>query len=109
MPGRPINLDRKNALDLGLSTYIGAAHYRCGTRVRYVVPGNCVHCARVAAAEQRQTKKFLKQHAINEAEEMIARHDGVELDSLVPDGLDTDEMRAEADRLRFQAGIDELM
>lgn len=60
MSGRPINEDRQNAIALGLRTYTGAAHPKCGTTERYVSGGGCVHCARVKAAEQRDELKVLK-------------------------------------------------
>lgn len=101
--GRPRNTDRENAVDLGLLTYEGKPHFRCGTTTRYVVGAGCVHCARLIATEQREARKFLRRRSINEAEEMIARHDVV-LDSAPADGLDADDAEA-----RRQAAIDELM
>lgn len=113
MTGRPLNQDKQNALDLGLLTYEGKPHFRCGTTTRYVVGAGCVHCARVIATEQRQARKFLRQHAINEAEQKAREDDGVALDSIVPDGLeepDVPDVEAEDDAdARFQESIEELM
>lgn len=102
--GRPLNADRQRALDLGLLTYEGKSHFRCGTTTRYVVGAGCVHCARLIATEQRNARTYLKQHAINEAEQKVRDEDGVELDSTMDDGLDADDAEA-----RRQASIDELM
>lgn len=66
MSGRPINEDRQNAIALGLRTYTGAQHPKCGTTERYVSGGGCVHCARVKAAEQRDELKVLKAQAVNQ-------------------------------------------
>lgn len=104
MSGRPINEDRQNAIALELTTYTGAVHRKCGTDQRYVNGGGCIHCARLIATEQRDARKFLKQHAINEAEQKVRDNDGVALDSTMDDGLDADEAEA-----RRQASIDELM
>lgn len=60
MTGRQVNEDRQNAIALGLMTYIGKTHPRCGTNVRYVNGGGCVHCGRVVATEQRQARIYLK-------------------------------------------------
>jgi hypothetical protein len=65
MSGRPINADRQNAIELGLRTYMGAPHSKCGTTTRYASSGGCVHCARVTAAEQREELKVLKASAVN--------------------------------------------
>lgn len=111
MSGRPINEDRQNAIALGLKTYIGAKHVNCGTTERYVKGGGCVHCARIIATEQRDARKFLKQHAVNEAEEKVREEDGVTLDSGDGDGLDIDNRdETEDDRkARFEESIEDLM
>ena len=59
MSGRPINVDRQNAIALGYKTYTGSKHSKCGTTERYVSGGGCVHCARVIATEQREARKYL--------------------------------------------------
>lgn len=106
MSGRPINEDRQNAIALGLKTYIGAKHVNCGTTERYVKGGGCVHCARIIATEQRDARKFLKQHALKEAE----AQDDV-LDIVEGDGLDIDNRdETEDDRkARFEESIEDLM
>jgi len=88
MTGRPINEDRQNALALGLRTYTGSRHAKCGTYVRYVAGGGCVHCARIIATEQREARKYLQ----------------AQLDKPASDGLDSDDAEA-----RRQADIDSLM
>lgn len=113
MSGRPINIDRQNAIALELTTYTGAVHRKCGTNQRYVSGGGCIHCARLIATEQRDARKFLKQHAINEAEAKVREDDGIVLDIFAGDGLDTDEPDAQggdddADA-RFQESIEDLM
>lgn len=111
MTGRPINQDRQNAIALELTTYTGAVHRRCGTATRYVHGGGCVHCARMIAAEQRQTLAFLKKHAAEEAEEKVRAEDGVELDSVADDGLDADiDSRRDEDEVDpFEQSIEDLM
>lgn len=86
MSGRPVNEDRQNAIDLGLRTYTGAAHVKCGTTTRYVAGGGCVHCARVIASEQRDARKFLL------AQSALAQSS---LDKAPEDGLDAAERRRE--------------
>jgi len=90
--GRPANEDRQNALALGLPTYTGLPHARCGTRERYTKGGGCIHCARVLATEQREARKFLLQHR-------------TPLDSEPEPDVDT----PEAAEARRQADIDALM
>ena len=63
MSGRPINEDRQNAIDLGLRTYTGSKHSKCGTTQRYVSGGGCVHCARIIATEQREARNYLRRQA----------------------------------------------
>lgn len=106
MTGRPVNEDRQNAIDLGLKTYNGAKHARCGNTLRYVAGGGCVHCARIIATEQRDALKFLKRHAVNEAEEKVRTEDGVELDNVRDESYEEDADDAEA---RREADIDSLM
>jgi hypothetical protein len=60
MTGRPLNSDLQLARELGLLTYTGSAHARCGTTERYVKGGGCVHCARIIATEQREARKYLQ-------------------------------------------------
>jgi hypothetical protein len=107
MSGRPINEDLSLARFLGEKTYIGATHVRCGTAVRYVSGGGCVHCARVIATEQREALKYLQRaNAVNDAfidatEESDAAE--IEIDNRDDDGLDTDD-NVEA---RRRSGIDD--
>jgi hypothetical protein len=119
--GRPLNPDRQNAIDLGLKTYIGMTHPKCGTNVRYL-GGSCVHCGKVASAEQRETRKYLKQQAnvaavvaemvdrdidddvtAEDVEMMRIENAEIEIDNRSEDDLEDD---AEA---RRQASIDDLM
>lgn len=109
--GRPRNTDRENAVDLGLLTYEGKSHFRCGTTTRYVVGAGCVHCARLIATEQREARKFLRSQRAEEgvtitiddiSEENV--RDAFGLDTPTEDGLDADDAEA-----RRQAAIDELM
>ena len=60
--GRPINSDKSLAIFLSEKTYRGAIHRKCGTNVRYVSNGGCVHCARVLMTEQREALKYQKQY-----------------------------------------------
>ena len=60
--GRPINSDKSLAIFLSEKTYRGGIHRKCGTNVRYVSNGGCVHCARVIMTEQREALKYKKQH-----------------------------------------------
>lgn len=71
--GRPVNEDRQTAIDLGFKTYTGTPHSKCGTTERYVSGGGCVQCARAIATEQREARKYLRQHA-----EEFAAEGGVE-------------------------------
>jgi hypothetical protein len=105
MSGRPINEDRQNAISLGLKTYTGSKHSKCGTTERYVSGGSCVHCARVIAAEQRDARTFLRQHALDEELAKQQEQDGIALDNPEPMALEeTDD--AEARRLQ---AIEDLM
>ena len=116
MSGRPINKDRQLAIEFGFMTYTGLAHRRCGTTERYVKGGGCVHCARVIAEEQREARKvLLRHHAEFEADcpeveaEFSPRDEEIDderIDIEPEDGLDTDDLDAEA---RREADIDELM
>lgn len=107
MSGRPINKDRALAIELGLPTYTGVKHVRCGTTERYK-SGGCVHCARVIASEQREARKALLQYRSEEAEfsPHVEEIEDEHIDKEPEDGLDTDELDAEA---RREASIDELM
>lgn len=100
--GRPTNSDRQNAIDLGLQTYIGKMHVKCGTRERYVAGGGCIHCGRIIATEQREALKYLKRAA---REEAVRDEAEPALDSVSESGLETEE---EA-RARYDADIDEMM
>src|ERR1017187_5714074 len=60
--GRPVNADKSLAIFLSEKTYRGGIHRKCGTNVRYVSNGGCVHCARVIMTEQREALKYKKQH-----------------------------------------------
>jgi hypothetical protein len=90
MTGRPTNVDRQNALALGLRTYTGAIHPICGTTERYTTNCGCVHCARQIATEQREALKAIKaaQERVNQTND---------------DHVDTS---AEA---RYLQGIEDLM
>lgn len=92
MTGRPINLDRQNAIACGLDKYSGLPHANCGHTLRYVKGGGCVHCARTIANEQREARKLLLQSR-------------TPLDSAPEVEVETEE-DAEA---RRQADIDTLM
>lgn len=87
--GRPINVDRHNAILLGLQTYTGLPHANCGETLRYVKGGGCVHCARAIATEQRKARLILRQMPLDTEPE-----------------VHVDEDDAEA---RRQASIDDLM
>ena len=58
--GRPVNSDKSLAIFLSEKTYRGGIHRKCGTNVRYVSNGGCVHCARVIMTEQREARKYLQ-------------------------------------------------
>lgn len=79
MSGRPINEDRQNAIALGLRTYMGAPHSKCGTTERYVSGGGCVYCARETATAQREALKAVRAQASTaldeKIEEQIINHD----------------------------------
>lgn len=113
MVGRPINEDRQNAIALGLKTYTGMRHSRCGTTERYVAGGGCVHCGRLIATEQREARIYLKKMQQQNVED----RDEDLLDSAERDGLDDPEADArfeepddeEARRARFEESIDDLM
>lgn len=98
MSGRPVNTDRANALRLGLRTYEGAPHSKCGTTTRYVSGGGCVHCARLIATEQREALKYIKANAIETEEAKVRNQDGVYLDTVDDDAVEA-----------HQKAIDELM
>lgn len=103
MTGRPINEDRQNAIELGLMTYIGKKHLRCGTTERYASGGACVHCARIIATEQREARKFLQRQReapLDTAEEMVLEEPDV------PDAEPDDEAEAHA---RFLESVEDLM
>lgn len=119
--GRPINSDKSLAIFLSEKTYRGGIHRKCGTNVRYVSNGGCVHCARVIMTEQREALKYKKQHEAEYLESLkyedadrneeplndVAMEDTGPIDSELEDGLDTDDPDdAEA---RRQASIDDLM
>lgn len=70
MAGRPANADRQNAIALGLPTYIGAVHSKCGTNVRYTNGGGCMHCAREIAERQREALKIVMQQALDNKPEV---------------------------------------
>jgi hypothetical protein len=103
MTGRPINEDRQNSIALGLMTYTGTVHRRCGTNIRYVSGGGCVHCARVISAEQREARKYLlqqeREYAESQREEQAAQKEA----------LDNSEKIGDDAEARRQASIDELM
>ncbi len=88
---RPTNEDRQNSIALGLRTYTGAPHSKCGSTERYVSGGGCAHCARVKAAEQRDELKALKANAVNQAPE---------------EGVDND---AEARQEAFEQSIEDML
>src|ERR1035437_2044468 len=121
MNGRPINVDRQNAITFKLTTYTGSEH-KCGTTQRYVSGGGCVHCARLIAAEQREARKILRAQVRAETPIVSAELDEYVAcaDDLVnydhQDALDNvehvvaeivDQELAEADR--FSQSIDDLM
>lgn len=95
MTGRPINEDRQNAVALGLKTYTGTPHSKCGTTERYTKGGGCVHCARLIATEQREARNYLRSGGVNQTEEQA-------LD--IADDLSIDDPEA-----RTRAAIDDLM
>lgn len=105
MSGRPINESRQLAILMGDKTYVGAAHDKCGTTERYVKGGGCVHCARVIATEQRDARKYLVAHAVEEAHAENDARDGLgesvqEADRRVIDDDTFDAMVARRDALR---------
>lgn len=106
MSGRPINQTRQDAINLGLTTYVGAVHIRCGTDVRYVAGGGCIHCGRELAREQREALKYAKAHPVNDADE-DALDRANEMVLVSSDEMDA--IEAEAARIRHQAEIDNLM
>jgi hypothetical protein len=97
MAGRPLSPNRELALLMGDKTYHGSLHAKCGTNERYVTGGGCVHCARLIATEQRDARKFLKEHAAEQANEKIREQDGVTLDSVPTNGLSAFEQSIEDD------------
>lgn len=100
MGGRPPNQERQNALDLGLKTYEGAIHKKCGTTTKYAKSGGCINCARVVADEQRAALKYLQ------AERSRVNHEGEEALDTAPEV----EVDPEADATaRAAAALDELM
>ena len=101
---RPFNDDRQNSLTLGLRTYTGAPHPKCGTTERYVASGGCVHCARAKAAEQREELKVLKAYAAEQAEDQQREADGV--NHPIIEGLDND---AEARQKAFEQSIEDML
>lgn len=95
MAGRKQNADRQNALKLGLRTYEGEPHYKCGTTTRYAAGGSCVHCSRVTATEQREALKYLRaQNA---------------LDKLPQPAVPPTELKPDDAAERARHAIDELM
>lgn len=111
MSGRQINEDRQNALALGLRTYTGAQHSKCGTTERYVSGGGCVRCARALATEQREARKFLKAHAEREAHEAEQITDGVEeINQDREDPIDNvPEAEVDDAKARARAALEDLM
>ena len=106
---RPANEERQAALKVGLRTYTGAPHSKCGTTEWYTAGGGCVHCARLLASEQREALRYQKAHeaqALDEKiEEQINSHEEfAPIDNLLPTELSPD---TAAERLRHS--IDELM
>ena|ERR1035437_9540322 len=104
MNGRPINVDRQNAITFKLTTYTGSEH-KCGTSQRYVSGGGCVHCARLLATEQREARKILKAQA--NADPVNYDHEDAldNVEHVVTEMVD--EELAEADR--FSQSVDDLM
>jgi len=96
--GRPTNEARQTAIELGLNTYTGTTHRRCGTDQRYTAGGACIHCARLRSAAQRGARILIKDQ--NEADE-------TPLDNAAQDGLEIDEEAAA--EARRQASFDDLM
>lgn len=96
---RPFNDDRQNSLTLGLRTYTGAPHPKCGTTERYVASGGCVHCARAKAAEQREELKVLKAQA-------VAQADAAGVNDPVNEGVDND---ATARQKAFEQSIEDML
>jgi hypothetical protein len=121
MTGRPINEDRQNSIALGLMTYTGTVHRRCGTNIRYVSGGGCVHCARVISAEQREARKYLLQQEREYKESQREEQAELARDEVTgktfeetfgekpEDVLDNSEKIGDDAKARRDASIDELM
>lgn len=104
MAGRPINEDRQIAIELGLKTYTGSVHSKCGTTERYVAGGGCVHCGRAIATEQRDALKYQRAQAAKldgRGDQGSYPSSQGPLDNEPDDGLDAQRRR--------EADLDELM
>src|ERR1035437_8282838 len=78
--GRPVNADKSLAIFLSEKTYRGGIHRKCGTNVRYVSNGGCVHCARVIMTEQREALKYQTQYAAHLVAEGVQSGDVIDGD-----------------------------
>ena len=104
MSGRPKNDNRQNAIELGLGTYTGASHSKCGTSERYVSGGGCIHCARLASADQREQLKMLKTYAAEQAEEKQREEDGV--NQPLMEGVDNGKT---PEQIAFEQSIEDML
>jgi hypothetical protein len=108
MSGRPVNPDRQSAIDLGLVTYTGSPHSKCGTTQRYVSGGGCVHCARIIATEQREARKYLKAQAAEQERSVTVTLDEFSEENIrAAFPLDMqDALEADGEKLRELTGED---
>lgn len=110
MGGRPQNQDRQNALDLGLKTYEGAIHKKCGTTTRYAKGGGCVQCARDIADAQRAALKQVQAERSRKLDDKIEEQIVNHVDNYAVDNVTEVEVDPEADaEARAAAALEELM
>lgn len=115
MAGRPTNENREMAILMGDKTYTGSTHARCGTDLRYVKGGGCVHCARQVTQDLRDTAKWIKHEAADRAEHV--ENTGLTREEAEVNGFDADvaedtSVGDELDKLptdEYEQAIDSLM